>query len=423
VARERSGAVARSARGPRLAVAIGATAALTACGAAGAAPLVHRGDVVPVRLGSLTAQDIAQAQTAFGVDLLHAVCEQGASANVLLSPTSAAEALGLLYPASRGRTAQEFGGVVHLPEWSPDVVAAAREHTTSLAGLRYDGDRDDEDAPDSLQMSNRLWTVTGLEPDPRYLDDIATAFDAEVQSLDFVRHPVESTDRINSAVEHDTRGIIEELFAEPLGTGTVAVLTNAIHLKARWAVPFTSAHPAPFAAPSGEVSVDMMSGAYGTGRAAGGWQAVELPYRDATLSAVAVLPPEGSDPCTVDAATLSAIQEAEPQDVAVQLPRMRIEQTHDLLDVLAGLGLPIQGDYSGLGGEDLYISQVVQKTFIDVDEAGTEAAAATGVVVEESAAATPERVVSFNRPFLFVVTDTETGSPLFVAAVQDPASG
>ena len=301
-------------------------------------------------------------------------------------------------------------------------MAAVRDHTQALDRLRYDGDLEDDDAPDSLQLSNRLWTVTGLEPDPRYLDDIATAFDADVRSLDFVGDPTGATDRINTTIAEDTRGIIEELFAEPLGTDTVAVLTNALHLKARWAVPFTDTRPAPFAAPSGEVSVDMMSGASGTGRAADGWEAVELPYRDGTLSAVAILPPEGTDPCAVDAATLATVQGAEPQDVAVQLPRMGIEQSHQLLDVLAGLGLPVRGDYSGLGREGLEISQVVQKTFIDVDEDGTEAAAATGVVVAESAAPAPQRVVSFDRPFLFLLTDTETRSPLFMAVVNDPSS-
>jgi serpin B len=206
-------------RGPRLAVAAGAAAALAACGTAGATPLVHRGDVVPVQSGTLTAQDVAEVQTAFGVDLLHAVCGQAAEDNVLLSPTSAAEALSLLYPASDGQTAEAFRAVLHLPEWSPDLVAAVREHTQALDGLRYDGDLDDDDAPDALQMSNRLWTTTGLEPDPRYLDDIATAFDADVRALDFAGDPGGATDRINTTVDEDTHGIIEELFEEPLDPG------------------------------------------------------------------------------------------------------------------------------------------------------------------------------------------------------------
>jgi serpin B len=210
-----------------------AAAALTACGAAGASPLVHRGDVVPVEAGAVTVQDVAQAQTAFGVGLLQAVCQRVSEPNVLLSPTSAAEALSLLYPATGGRTAEDFGRVLHLPEWSADLVAAMRAHTQALDGLRHDGDLEDDDAPDSLQMSNRLWTVPDLEPDPGYLDDIATAFDADLRALDFRGDPAGATDRINTTIEEDTRGIIEKLFDEPLDPETVAVLTNAVHLKAR----------------------------------------------------------------------------------------------------------------------------------------------------------------------------------------------
>ena len=102
---------------------------------------------------------------------------------------------------------------------------------------------------------------------------------------------------------------------------------------------------------------------------------------------------------------------------------MQIEQTHELLDLLAGMGLPLDGDYARLGRDDLAISQVVQKTFLEVDEDGTEAAAATGVTVGVSAAAPQEmRTVTFDRPFLFLLTDTQTRSPLFITVVNDPAA-
>ncbi|HEX2075188.1 MAG TPA: serpin family protein [Geodermatophilus sp.] len=398
----------------------GAAVALAACSSA-ATPVVHRGDVLPVRAGSLTAGDVAEAQTAFGLDLLHAVCARAAGGNVLLSPTSAAEALGLLYPASAGRTAEDLGALLHLPAWSPDLVAALQEHTRALTGLAHEGDLDDEDAPDAVQMSNRLWTATGLEPDPGYLDDVATAFDADVRSLDFAGDPDGATERINLSVEEDTRGAIEKLFDQPLSADTAVVLTNALHLKARWAVPFTGTAPAPFTAPSGEVTVEMMGGAGGAARTADGWRSVELPYRDGTLAAVAVLPPEGTDPCAIGPATLSALDDAEPVDVGVHLPRLRMEQTHGLLDLLTGLGLPVQGDYAALGREGLEISQVVQKTFLKVDEQGTEAAAATGVAMAVSAPA-PRELVTFDRPFLLLLTDTATRSPLFVAVVHDPTA-
>jgi serpin B len=234
-------------RAPVLAVA--AAVLLTACGSGGATPLVLRGDVIAAPAGTLAATDVARAQTAFGVDLLHAVCGASPEEDVLLSPTSAAEALGLLYPAAAGTTARSMGAVLHLPAWSPDLVAAFRDHTRALAGLRYDGDLDDEDAPDSLRLSNHLWTARGVQPQRAYLDDLATAFDADLRVLDFAGDPSGATDRINSTVAEDTAGVIDELFDEPLAPGTRAVLTNAVHLKARWATPFTSTDPAPFAAP------------------------------------------------------------------------------------------------------------------------------------------------------------------------------
>jgi serpin B len=166
-----------------------------------------------VEPGVLTARDIADAQTAFGLDLMRQVCEPGG--NLLLSPTSAASALGLLHPAADPATAAGFSEVLHLPEWSDALVAALHEHTEALDRLRYDGDLDAEDAPDSLRTSNRLWTTVGAEPEQGYLDDVATAFDAEVGALDFGGDPAGATVRINEAVEDDTRGMIERLFESP----------------------------------------------------------------------------------------------------------------------------------------------------------------------------------------------------------------
>jgi serpin B len=117
---------------------------------------------------------------------------------------------------------------------------------------------------------------------------------------------------------------------------------------------------------------------------------------------------------------LATLRAAEPADVTLQLPRLAVRQTHELRDVLAAMGLPIEGDFAALGRDDLAISQVVQKTFLDVDEDGTEAAAATGVVVEVTGAV--DNPVVFDRPFLLLLTDTETRSPLFVAAVHDPSA-
>lgn len=396
-----------------------AVLALAACGSTGAAPVEHRGEIREVSLGALDATAVAAAETAFGLDLLHAVCAGRPGENLLLSPTSVAQALALLYPAAGGGTGVAMGALLHLPPWSPDIVAALQQRTAALAELAYDGDLDDDDAPDSLRLSNRVWTDLDIEPDPAYLDDIATALRAGVQSVDFAGDPAGATDRINESVARDTAGLIDPLLDAPVQPSTVVVLTNALHLQARWSVPFTDTSDAPFAAPDGDVTVDLMTGARGEGRSAGGWQQVELAYRDGTLTTLAVLPPPGTDPCALDGPALEALAGAEPSEVEVALPRLDVEQTHQMLDVLAGLGLPVEGDYAALGREGLAVTAVVHKALLRVDEAGTVAAAATGVVIEESAAA-PVELVSFDRPFLLLLTDTATGSPLFVAVVTDP---
>ena len=409
---------ARSGRGVRTAAAVAASAcALAACAGPSAAEADHLGEVRAVEIGTLTASDVAVGQQAFGLDLLHLMCAAAPEENLLISPTSAAEALGLLLPAARGATGERLSALLHQPHWSPDLVAATQQHTDALLDLAFDGDTESPDAPDFLNVSNRVWARPGLQPDQAYLDDVATAFRAGVHEADFAGDPAGATDRINDAVSQDTAGIIDQLFDAPLSPDTVAVLTNAVHLKARWETPFQLAVPGDFAAPTGPTSVEMMHGGTGTVREADGWTAVELAYRDGTLAAVAVLPPEGTDPCALDLATLDALDAADGSSSEVHLPRLSLEQSHELLGPLEGLGLDPLGDYGALCG-GCEVSRVVQDTFLELDEEGTEAAAATGVAMEESAAA----FVRFDRPFVLLLTDTATRSPLFVGVINDPSA-
>nr|WP_297429842.1 serpin family protein [uncultured Actinotalea sp.] len=394
---------------------------LAACAGSAPEPVVHRGEVRAVAASDLTAQDVAAAQRSFGVELVAAVCAGRPGENVLVSATSAAEALGLLHPAADGATAAALGELLHLPPWSDAVVAAMRDRTTALAALRTD-ERPEEGGPDSLRSSNHLWTSPAVAPTRGYLDDIATAFDAQVEALDFATDADGATDRINASVREDTAGLIESLYDAPLPPATVAVLTNTLHLQARWATPFTETTDAPFTTPAGPATVPMVHGSTGAARTAAGWTSVELPYVDGTLVAHVVLPPEGTDPCATTGSDLEAVAAASPVEVGLSMPRLHLEQEHRLLPVLEGMGLPLTGDYPGLGLGDLAISDVVQKVYLDVDEEGTEAAAATGIGLAGSAPGEREHVV-VDRPYLLLLSDTATGSPLFTAVVQDPTSG
>lgn len=404
---------------PAATAAVAALSLLAACGGAPPQAVVHRGEVRAVAASTLTATDVAAAQRAFGTELVAAVCAGRPGENILVSAASAADALGLLYPAT-GDAAAALGDLLHLPAWSDDVLAAMQERTTALAALRTQ-ERPDDDGPDSLRSSNHLWTSPAVAPTTAYLDDIATAFDAQVEALDFAADAEGATERINASVREDTAGLVEELYGSPLPPTTVAVLTNALHLRARWAMPFAETADAPFATPDGTTTVEMMHGSAGIGRTAAGWTSVELPYVDGTLMAHVVLPPEGTDPCAATAADLDAVATAVPAEVDLSMPRVHLEQEHRLLPVLEGMGLPPTLDVPGLGVGQLAISDVIQKTYLDVDEQGTEAAAATGVALAGSAPAARGHVV-VDRPYLLLLSDTATGSPLFTAVVQDPSA-
>jgi serpin B len=205
------------------------------------------------------------------------------------------------------------------------------------------------------------------------------------------------------------------------------VLTNALYLKARWRNPFPATSPAPFHTGDGQVvRVPLMRSAVPVAsyRRAGGWQSATLPYAGGRLAAVALLPPSHASGCAAPAlAQWTALTAgSSTQSAEVQLPRLHLSQTWDNLQTsLAAMGLPLNGDYTGLGAADTQISEIVQHDTMDVTPAGTTAAAATGVAVGTAESAAPPLTLAFTRPFLLLLEDTATHTPLFLAQVTNPA--
>lgn len=397
-----------------------ATVTVTACGRATVADQGQRanpgvvlvGNVETLHPGALTADDISAAQRTFALELLKATCGKD-GANTLLSPASAFNALGMLDAATAGTTTTAISRLLHLPGWTPDVVAAVRDHQAALAGVNGVGAM--------LHTSDRVWPDLAVTPTQRFLDDVRTAYGASLQPLDFAGHPGPATDAINKQVAKDTDGLIPTLFDQPLSRATTGVLTDAIVLKALWQEPFEKlTDKGQFATAAGSTATTMMAAAKPASySAAGGWQAAQMSYQLGTLAAVALLPPRGAASCSLPAAqAFSELLSPGKQRTSVNLPLLHLDQTHDLLGTLGAMGLPLHGDYSGLAGSD--IAAVVQKDVMTVDELGTVAAGATGIAVEASAAAQPEHELSFDRPFLLVLEDTATHSPLFLAWVGDP---
>ncbi len=366
------------------------------------------GTVQPVTLGSISPRDIGSAQAAFGLDLLARRCTAAPTANDVLSPASAALALSMLEAGAVANTREALSKLLHLPQWSPALVAALHDQHQALAALKQ------------LKVSNRLYTQLGIHPTQQVLDDLATAEGAGLQTLDFARHAQQATDAINQHVAADTDGLIPKLFDAPLDPSTTTVLTNALYLDAAWAAPFHPAVNADFHTAAGKtVTVPLMSSDpnFGQLRISGGWKAVTLPYTGGKLEAVVLLPasPAAGSCVAPTPAQLTALTSGTSSEATVQMPKLHLSQTSQLTRDLAGLGLPLSGNYSGFGTSGV-VSQVVQKTVLQVDERGTKAAAATGVAVATSLGPS----VTVDRPYLLLIRDTATGTPLFLARISDP---
>jgi serpin B len=374
---------------------------------AGSAVLL--GKVEPLHPGSTSASQIGADDTVFGFSLFRALCSAAPKRNLTLSPASAAEALGMLDAGSAGPTQAAIGRLLDLPAWSPAVVAALHDQSAALATVPQ------------VTVTNHVFEQTGLSPTAKALNDLRTAYGADLRQLNFGHEPA-ATNAINAVVSHDTKAMIPTLFDHPLDPTTRTVLANAILLNAKWRQPFTSTRPAPFhTGAGGTVSASMMQNqqAEFASRTAAGWQSVTLPYAG-NLQAVALLPPASTGCVTPQPATYQSLTSGPSTNAAVVLPKLSLSQTLPLTDVLANLGLPLEGDFSGLGKDDDQITEVVQKVVMKVDQQGTKAAAATGIGVTTLALRAQPKTVTFDRPFLLLVEDTATHTPLFLTRVANP---
>lgn len=410
----------RPGRRAAITLAVLASLAVLAAGCGQSRPSASRGAhllvgrVEPLSPSSMSPAQVTAAEDAFSLALFGRVCPSNPGPNLLLSPESAAQALGLLYAGAKGPTTAALGRLLRLPAWNPGLVAALHRHTATLAGLQQ------------LAVSNHLFEQSGNRPVQRILNDLRTAFHAGLRVVDFGDEPA-ATNQINAVIARETHGLIPALFQAPLPLSTQTVLTNALYLKARWRNPFPRTSPAPFHTGDGRVvRVPLMTSAVPAAsyRRAGGWQSATLPYTGGRLAAVALLPPAHAATCAAPtpAQWTALTAGTSTQSAEVQLPRLHLNQTWDNLQTpLAALGLPRSGDYTGLGAGDTQISEIVQRDTMDVTPAGTTAAAATGIAVGTAESAAPPLTLTFNRPFLLLLEDTATHTPLFLAQVTNPA--
>jgi serpin B len=374
--------------------------------------------------------DAVAGNTTFALELYQQLrTEKG---NLFYSPFSISEALAMVYAGARAETetqmakALRFGlpqAKLHPAFNALDLALASRGK--GAAGTDGQGFR--------LNIANALWSQTGHPLSGPFLDTIGQNYGDGVHMADFVADAEGSRQLINGWIAARTEDRIKDLLPQgSVGPDTRLVVTNAVYFNAAWQDPFDKAQtkPASFTRPDDtKVDVPTMSGFrevdYGGGP---DYAAVELPYEGNELSMVMILPPQG----TLDAfeASLTAEKLATilggmtEHGVTITLPRFSVDSSFALRDTLGKLGMPLaftdMADFSGIDGKpDLQLTSVVHKAFVKVDEDGTEAAAATGVVVGTTSAPPPAEI-HLDHSYLFLIRDKPTGTILFLGRVEDP---
>jgi serpin B len=382
----------------------------------------------PDDLAALTA-----GNSAFAFNLYQVLRSQ--SGNLLFSPFSISEALAMTYAGARGETAQQMAAALHFT-LTPDRLHPAFNALDQLLNSQGSAAQNASDQGFKLSVVNALWGQQGFSFLPPFLDTLSENYGAGMRLLDFKGATEASRQAINAWVSDQTQQKIQDLL--PQGSvlpTTRLVLTNAVYFKAAWAFQFKAedTHDQPFFLSDGsQVTVPTMHQTESLGYAANsGVQVVELPYSNSSLSMVILLPPAGtldSFEASLDPAKLASLLAGlnTSQEVTLTLPKYKYDASFDLNDALSALGMPDafdagKADFSGMDGQkDLLIQGVLHKAYIAVDEQGTEAAAATGVVVGLTAMPVGSVTVNVDHPFLFLITDRSSGTILFVGRVMDP---
>ena len=410
-------------------------ATLAGCAAPSASADEVRSEKPREAFPDVAAEDLNtlnDGNNAFAFDLYHQIVE--GSDNLFYSPYSISIALGMTYAGARNETEQQMAQAMHFELPQAQLHTAFNSLDQEL-NARGEGAQGKDGEGFRLNIVNAIWGQKNYSFLPDFLDTLARNYGAGLRVLDFQGAPDPSRIIINDWVEQQTEDRIQDLIPQgAINVLTRLVLTNAVYFNAAWESQFkeNSTSAGPFHLLDGaEVSIPMMRQTSGFRYASGGdFEAVELPYDGHELSMVILLPAAGHFESFEDSLDYGVVESAidglQGGQVALTMPRFKMETDFNLNDALSALGMsaafdPPSADFSGMdGGRDLHISDVIHKAFVDVDEAGTEAAAATAVIMEATSAPVGPVQVTIDRPFIFLIRDIETSSILFVGRVMNP---
>ncbi len=367
------------------------------------------------------AFDPAASVNQLTIDLYQKISGQG-NGNLFLSPYSISSALAMVYGGARGETEKEMETTLHFGGQGPTHPAFSYLRK-KLNGIQKKGHVE-------LNVANSLWPQEDYTFLSDYLALTKEFYGSEIESVDYKTETEAARLLINNWVEAKTMNRIKDLIPEGmLDPLTRLVLANAIYFKGNWATQFKQEHtrPAPFKLTDGTaIEVPMMSQTSDFKFShSDTFQALELPYEGNDLSMVVLLPTQPDGLAELEKSISTEMISSLPfneQEVLVQLPKFKIEWKLELSKTLAAMGIPLalsdQADFSGMdGSRALFISEVVHKAFVEVNEEGTEAAAATGVGMRVTSM---PPMFEANHPFLFLIRENTTGAILFIGRVNDP---
>jgi serpin B len=376
-----------------------------------------------------TGGGLPASNAAFAVDLYHQL--RSVEGNLFFSPYSISTALAMTYAGARGNTEAQMARVLHFDldhltqEALHNAFAALEQHMAQIQGK---GDV-------ALHVANSLWPQAGYAFLAAFIDLCRRCYGVTITSVDYAADTESARQQINAWVEEKTREKIKELLkprhVTPL---TTLVLVNAIYFKGNWASQFDKRRTRDgnfYLNAQGLVKAPMMEQkARFSYDETSDLQVLEMPYVGGDLSMLVLLPCERDGLPALEAA-LSVddlalwTQRLRPIEVQVVLPRFKLSGEFDLRKTLQAMGMVDAfgaADFSGMTGQrGLVISEVVHKAFVDVNEEGTEAAAATAVLMARSIPP-PTPVFRADHPFLFLIRENSTGSILFLGRVVDPSA-
>jgi serine protease inhibitor len=371
---------------------------------------------------------LAQAGNGFAFDLFRQIL-QGKTNNVFASPYSVSIALQMLCNGAAGKTRAEIQGALNTRDLPQDEINGFYKDLNGSLTSQSNV---------VLDLANSIWSNRGFELKPSFVATNEFFFNAKLSSVNF--ETPESADTINQWAADSTRGKITGIVSFPFPVHTELVLANAIYFKGDWAEPFDKRLTEKryfYLAGAVIKQTPMMSRRgkfhYEQGK---GFQAVELPYAGDRLQMILILPATNSSPAKMladmDATNWNGkiLPRFVSREGTVAFPKFKINCSFLLNTPLQRLGMqeafvPGSANFSGMSGDPLVVSEVLQKSYVDVNEQGTEAAAVTTVTVRATVVMRPQPPFEMivDHPFFFVISDRTTGAILFMGVINDPCEG